>query len=188
MQNIKQTWLGFTQKNPKLASWVREGGLFFLVSNLITIIRGLLVSLLQPVFSFMGNAAIGFPNLNLNIFGIEFSWYIIGANEEQGGVAYFMAFIISLWVCEIINFFLQRKFVFRSSGKMGRQAFLYFLAFFVVTCVVNALSNIWIGVASNFVSPLIYNLGTTFLTGGVAMVVFFFANRFIFKESEKKND
>ena len=36
--------------------------------------------------------------------------------------------------------------------------------------MVNALSNIWIGVASNFVSPLIYNLGTTFLTGGVAMV------------------
>ena len=71
---------------------------------------------------------------------------------------------------------------------MGRQAVFYFLAFAIVTCVVNALSNIWIGVASNFVSPLIYNLGTTFLTGGVAMVVFFFANRFIFKESDKKKD
>lgn len=187
MQKLKQIWLGFADKHPKLSEWVREGGLFFLVSNLITIVRGLLVSLLQPAFGFMGSAAIGFPNIMLNIFGIEFSWYIIGASEEQGGVAYFMSFIISLWVCEIINFFLQRKFVFRSNGKMGRQAALYFLAFLVVTCVVNALSNIWIGVASNFVSPLIYNLGTTFLTGGVAMVVFFFANRFIFKESDKNN-
>ena len=102
-------------------------------------------------------------------------------------MAYFMAFIISLWICEIINFFMQRKFVFRSNGKIGLQAVLYFVTFAFITCVVNALSNIWIGVASNFVPPLIYNLGTTFLTGGVSMIVFFFANRFIFKESDKTN-
>ncbi len=187
MNKIKQMWNDFADKNPKIAQWAREGGLFFLVSNLITIIRGLLVSLLQPAFGFLGSAAIGFPDLQMNILGIEFSWYIIGANEEQGGVAYFTAFLIALWVCEIINFFMQRKFVFRSNGNIGRQAALYFLAFTVVTCVVNAISNLWIGVASNFVSPIIYNLVTTFITGGVAMVVFFFANRFIFKESDKKN-
>ena len=188
MQKIKQLWLEFADKNPKISNWVKEGGLFFLVSNLITIIRGLMVSILQPAFSFMGTGAIGFPNITLKLFGYEFPWYIIGASEEQGGIAYFVAFILSLWVCEIINFFLQRKFVFQSNGKMSRQALLYFLAFLIVTCLVNALSNIWIGVASNFVSPLLYNLGTTFLTGGVAMVVFFFANRFIFKESEKINN
>lgn len=186
MNKLKQLWADFVDKNPKLSQWIREGGLFFLVSNLITIVRGLLVSILQPAFGFLGTAAIGFPNINLNIWGIEFSWYIIGANEEQGGVAYFTAFLISMWLCEIINFFLQRKFVFQSNGNMGRQFVLYFLAFALVTCVVNALSNIWIGVASNFVPPLVYNLGTTFLTGGVAMVVFFFANRFIFKVSDKK--
>ena len=187
MQKLKQKWNEFAKKNPKLSQWVREGGLFFLVSNVITIVRGLMVSLLQPMFGFMGNGSIGFPNITLKLFGYEFPWYIIGASEEQGGVAYFMAFIISLWICEIINFFLQRKFVFQSNGKVGRQATLYFLAFLIVTCVVNAISNIWIGVASNFVSPLIYNLGTTFITGGVAMVVFFFANRFIFKESKTKD-
>lgn len=184
MEKLKEMWNSFAQKNPKLSSWVKEGGLFFLVSNLITIIRGILVSVLQPTFDFLGNAAIGFPNIDLNIFGIEFSWYIIGANEEQGGVAYFTAFLISMWLCEIINFFLQRKFVFCSNGKIGRQFVIYFLAFTFVTCIVNAISNIWIGVASNFVPPIIYNLGTTFLTGGVAMVVFFFANRFIFKEGK----
>ena len=187
MQKIKAWWHEFEDKNPKISTWVREGGLFFLVSTLITIIRGLIIGVLQPAFGFLGNGAIGFPNLILNIFGIEFSWYIIGASKEQGGVAYFAALIISMWACEIINFFLQRKFVFRSSGKIGRQFTLYFLAFTLVTCVVNAISNIWVGVASSFVSPLIYNLGTTFLTGGVAMVVFFFANRFIFKESVKNN-
>jgi putative flippase GtrA len=186
MNKIKQIWSDFVGKHPKLADWVREGGLFILVSNGITLIRGILVTLLEPAFGFLGHGAVGFPNIILNLFGIEFSWYIIGASEKQGGAAYFASFIIALWVCEIINFFLQRKFVFRSNGNMGRQAILYFLTFLVVTCVVNAVSNLWIGVASNFVPPFIYNLGTTFITGGVAMVVFFFANRFIFKETEKK--
>lgn len=186
MQKLKQFWLKFSEKHPELSKWVREGGLFLVVSTLITIIRGLMVSVLRSAFSFLGSEAIGFPNIMLNIFGIEFSWYIIGASEEQGGVAYFAAFIISLWVCEIINFVLQRKFVFRSNGKILRQAILYFATFLVITCIVNAISNIWIGVASNFVPPIVYNLGTTFLTGGVSMVVFFFANRFIFSDGDKK--
>lgn len=187
MNKLKQLWQGFAEKHPKLSVWVREGGLFFLVSNLITIVRGLMVSLLQPAFNFMGSGAIGFPNITMKLFGYEFDWYIIGASESQGGVAYFMAFIISLWVCEVINFFLQRKFVFVSNGKMGRQAVLYFATFVFITCIVNAISNIWIGVASNLVGPLLYNLGTTFITGGVAMVVFFFANRFIFSDSKSNN-
>lgn len=187
MQKIKQIWNSFADKNPKVSQWVREGGLFFLVSNLITIIRGVLIEILEPVFSFLGSEAIGFPGIMLNILGIEFPWYIIGANQSQGGVAYFVALLVSMWLCEIINFFMQRKFVFRSSGKIGRQAVLYFLAFLVVTCVVLAISNIWDNVASHFLPSIICSLGTTFLTGGVAMVVFFFANRFIFKESDKTN-
>lgn len=183
---LKELWSGFAEKNPKAAVWVREGGLFFLVSNLITIIRGILIAILEPAFSFLGREAIGFPNLTLKLFGVEFSWYIIGASAEQGGKAYFASFLIALWVCEIINFFMQRKYVFRSSGKMGRQAVLYFLAFFIVTCIVNAVSNIWVGVASYFLPPIIYSLGTTFITGGVAMVVFFFANKFIFSEAAVK--
>ena len=187
MEKIKQLWRDFEEKNPKASQWVREGGLFFLVSNLITIIRGLLISALQTALVGLGTAAIGFPNINVRLFGIEFPWYIIGASEEQGGVSYFVAFLISLWVCEIINFFIQRKFVFRSNGRVGLQFVLYFLAFAIVTCLVNSLNSVWVGFAIHFAIPaLIYNLVTTFLTGGVAMVVFFFANRFIFKESEKK--
>ena len=185
MQKIKQIWSRFAEKNPKLAVWVREGGLFFLVSNLITIIRALLISILQPAFGFLGTGAIGFPDIPVDIFGIQFQWYIVGASELQGGAAYFVAFLISLWVCEIINFFLQRKFVFRSNGNMGRQFVIYFLAFALVTCVVNSINSIWGGIALSFNIPsIIADFGTTFLTGGVAMVVFFFANRFIFKESQ----
>lgn len=184
MQKIKQLWSEFAEKHPELSNWVREGGLFFLVSNLITFIRGFMIEILENQFAFLGGSAIGFPGIMLNIFGIEFPWYILGANEVQGGVAHFVALLVSMWVCEIINFFLQRKFVFRSNGKIGRQATLYFLAFAIVTLVVNAISNIWDNIALHFLPSVICDLGTTFLTGGVAMVVFFFANRFIFKESD----
>jgi putative flippase GtrA len=185
MQKIKQLWNSFADKNPKIAKWVREGGLFVIVSNLITITRGIMISLLKSAFSFLGTEAIGFPDITLKLFGVEFSWYIIGADEKLGGASYFTAFIISLWVCEIINFLLQRKFVFCSHGNIARQAAIYFTTFVFITCIVNSISSIWAGVASQFVSPFIYNLGTTFITGGVAMVVFFFANRYIFKDVKK---
>lgn len=189
MQKLKQKWNEFAQKNPKLSQWVREGGLFTLVSTLITIIRGIMIEVLTPLFvGSLGTSAIGFPkNVILNIFGYEFEWYIIGANEAQGGVSYFVAFLLSLWICEIINFCLQRKFVFCSKGRLGRQVVLYFSAFVIVNCLVMSISNIWINVAKHFISSFWYNLGTTFITGGVAMVVFFFANRFIFKESKTKD-
>jgi putative flippase GtrA len=183
MEKLKAFWQNFADKHPKAEEWVREGGLFFLVSNLITIIRGLLIEVLELAFAFLGDAAIGFPRITLNILGIEFPWYIIGASHEQGGVAYFTALMCSMWVCEIINFFMQRKFVFRSNGKVGRQAALYFLVFCIVTCIVNAVSNLWDGLASHFLPSIICSLGTTFLTGGVAMIVYFFANKRIFKDS-----
>ena len=42
MQKIKQLWLNFVEKHPKLSVWVREGGLFIIVSNLITIFKYLI--------------------------------------------------------------------------------------------------------------------------------------------------
>ena len=185
MEKIKQWWREFEEKNPKLSRWVREGGLFFLVSNLITILRSVMHTLLQPLFEFMGTEAIGFPRITINFLGREFPWYIIGASEEVGGVSYLVAMLVAMWTCEIVNFFMQRKFVFRSNGNIGKQATLYFLSFLVVNCIVLAVSNFWTGWAVAFVPPFVYNLVTTFITGGVAMVVFFFANRFIFKEGKE---
>ena len=35
MQALKNWWDGFSQGHPRLAGWVREGGLFLLFSNLV---------------------------------------------------------------------------------------------------------------------------------------------------------
>lgn len=190
MEKIKNLWTGFVEKRPKLAKWVREGGLFFLVSNLITLFKYLLLTFLPLAFQFMGNQDFGFPGVNLTILGIEFKWYIIGYGAEQGGAAYFTAYMIAMVIGEVINFFVQRSWVFRSKGNMLYQGMWYLLAFCVVTCVVNSINCIWAAVAGHFVDPWLYNIGTTVLNGGVSMVIFFFVNKIIFPEGEaaKKED
>ena len=170
--------------NPKVAQWIREGGLFVLVSNVITVFKYVLLTFLPAAFAFMGTRDFGFPGIDLNLFGIEFKWYIIGYGAEQGGIAYFTAYMIAMIIGEVINFFIQRKWVFRSNGNIWYQGGWYALAFCVVTCVVNSINCIWVSVAGNFVGDWLYNIGTTVLNGGVSMVVFFLVNKIVFNDKK----
>ena len=188
MEKIKQLWLNFENKYPKASQWVREGGLFVIVSNVITIFKYLLLTFLPLAFAFMGSQDFGFPGIDLILFGIEFKWYIIGYGADQGGAAYFTAYMIAMVIGEVINFFIQRKYVFRSNGNIVRQGLWYLLAFCVVTCVVNSINCIWAAVAGHFVAPWLYNIGTTVLNGGVSMVVFFIVNKIVFNDASKPTD
>ncbi len=182
MERIKKLWLGFEEKYPKASQWVREGGLFVIVSNVITIFKYLLLTFLPLAFAFMGSQDFGFPGIDITLFGIEFKWYIIGYGADQGGAAYFTAYMIAMVIGEVINFFIQRKYVFRSNGNIYIQGAWYLLAFCVVTCVVNSINCIWAAVAGHFVEPWLYNIGTTVLNGGVSMVVFFIVNKIVFSD------
>ncbi|MBQ8237706.1 MAG: hypothetical protein IJZ39_06140 [Oscillospiraceae bacterium] len=170
--------------NPKLAQWIREGGLFVIVSNVITVFKWALLSFLPAAFAFMGSQDFGFPGIDLNLFGIEFKWYIIGYGAEQGGIAYFTAYMIAMVVGEVINFFIQRSFVFRSKGNILYQGMWYLLAFCLITCVVNSINCIWVAVAGMFVPGWLYNIGTTVLNGGISMVVFFVVNKIVFSDAQ----
>ena len=183
MERIKKLWFGIENKYPKASQWVREGGLFVIVSNVITIFKYLLLTFLPLAFAFMGSQDFGFPGIDITLFGIEFKWYIIGYGADQGGAAYFTAYMIAMVIGEVINFFIQRKWVFRSNGNILYQGMWYFLAFCVVTCVVNSINCIWAAVAGHFVEPWLYNIGTTVLNGGVSMVVFFIVNKIVFSDS-----
>lgn len=185
MESMVGIWNCFVKKHPKAAEWIREGGLFVIVSNLITLFKYVLLSFLPGVFSFLGSYDFGFPGIDLTLFGIEFKWYIIGYGAEQGGIAYFTAYMIAMVIGEAINFFIQRKWVFRSKGAIVCQGAWYLLAFCLVTCMVNSVNCIWVAVAGSFVSGWLYNVGTTLLNGGVSMVVFFFVNKIVFCESPK---
>lgn len=184
MQSIMRRWKNFVGEHPKLSRWIREGGLFVLVSNLITVFKYFLLAFLPAAFAFMGSRDFGFPGIDVTLFGIPFKWYIIGYGAEQGGIAYFTAYMITMVIGEFINFFIQRGWVFRSKGNIAWQGLWYVLAFCVVTCVVNSINCIWVAVAGHFVSGWLYDIGTTVLNGGVSMVVFFFVNKIIFPEGE----
>lgn len=172
----------WVQNNPRIAKWVREGGLFVLVSNGITVFKYLLLTFLPNAFAFMGSQDFGFPGIEITLFGKTFPWYIIGYGAREGGLAYFTAYMIAMVIGESINFCIQRNWVFRSKGNVFRQGLWYLLAFCVVTCVVNSVNCIWIAVASMLVPNWLYNIGTTVLNGGVSMVVFFIVNKIVFRD------
>lgn len=188
MNKVTSLWSRFAEKHPAASKWIREGGLFVIVSNLITVFKYLLLTFLPAAFAYLGNRDFGFPGIDVTLFGIPFKWYIIGYGADQGGVAYFTAYMIAMVIGEVINFFIQRSFVFRSKGNMAYQGMWYVIAFCIVTCIVNSINCVWAAVAGHFVAPWLYNIGTTVLNGGVSMVIFFFVNKIIFPEGEAKKE
>lgn len=176
-----KNWL---DQHPKAAKWIREGGLFFIVSNAITVFKYVLLTFLPDAFANLPVIDFGFPGIDVTLFGETFKWNIIGYDAAHGGLPYFCAYMIAMVIGEFINFFIQKYWVFRSHGNIAWQAMWYVLAFCVVTCIVNSINCIWIAVAGLFVPDWIYNIGTTVLNGGVSMVVFFVVNKIIFPEGE----
>lgn len=179
-------WNDFAAKHPKAAQWVREGGLFVIVSSVITVFKYLLLTFLSGAFAFLGNASFGVPGIPLTLFGETFEWNILGYDQAHGGLAYFCAYMVAMMIGEVVNFPIQRNFVFRSKGRLAPQIAWYALAFVVITCIVNSINCIWVAVAGLFVPNFIYNIGTTVLNGGISMLVFFFVNKKIFPEGEQK--
>ncbi len=180
-------WNSFAEKNPKLAKWVREGGLFVIVSNVITVFKWLMLTFLPAAFAGLGNASFGWPGIEMTLFGETFQWNILGYDQAHGGVAYFTAYMVAMVIGECINFPIQKLVVFRSHGNTGKQIAWYAAAFVVITCIVNSINCIWVAVAGIFVPAWLYNIGTTVLNGGISMVVFFFVNKIIFPETPKAN-
>lgn len=181
-----QQWKAFVQKHPKAAQWIREGGLFVIVCNLITVFKYLILQFLPAAFQGLPMVDFGWPGVDMTLFGETFKWNIIGYDVAHGGLPYFCAYMVAMFIGEAVNFPIQRSFVFRSKGNIVYQALWYLGAFIVVTIIVNSINCIWVAVAGQFVPDWVYNIGTTVLNGGVSMVIFFVVNKIIFPEGEKR--
>ena len=182
-------WNDFAEKHPEAAKWVREGGSFIIVSNLITVFKCLLLTFLPAAFAFLGDRSFGWPGIPITLAGETFEWNILGYDQAHGGLAYFTAYMIAMVIGECINFPMQKFFVFRNHDKPGKQIAWYVAAFILITCIVNSINCIWVAVAGKYVGAWLYNIGTTVLNGGVSMVIFFVVNKIIFPESvEQKKE
>jgi putative flippase GtrA len=177
-----QLWNNFAAKHPAAAKWVREGGLFVIVSNLVTVFKYLLLQFLPAAFSSLPVVDFGWPGIPVTLFGETFQWNILGYDSAHGGLPYFCAYMVAMVVGECINFPIQRNFVFRSKGNLAKQIAWYVVAFCLITCIVNSINCVWVAVAGLLVPDFIYNIGTTVLNGGISMVIFFFVNKIIFPE------
>lgn len=118
-------WLKFAEKNPKAAKWIREGGLFVIVSNLITVLKYFMLQFLPYAFVGLGDKSFGWPGIPVTLFGESFEWNILGYDSAHGGLAYFAAYMLAMIIGECINFPIQKLFVFRSHGNTGKQIAWY---------------------------------------------------------------
>ena len=199
-QRIKDKWLviwqGFEGKHPKLSKWVYQIFYFFVFSMGVTIFQYL-------VFTFMphllGEGLAGtefmWPQMKMNLFGVEFTWSLLGYEVLRdasgsvligGGLGYFISYEVGSFLAQCINFPLQRNITFKSHGNPVYQALWYFLAWVVISLICNGVNNLWMPIAAAYVSPAVYNILVTVITGGVSMIIFFFVFKIIFPEGEKK--
>ena len=179
---VRNKWKKFESRHSAAAKWIREGGLYVIVCNLITVFKYIILQFLPAVFSGLPAIDFGWPGIPVTLFGETFQWNILGYDAEHGGLPYFCAYMIAMFMGECINFPIQRSLVFRSKGKVWYQALWYFFAFCLITCIVNSVNCVWVALAGLFVPDFVYNIGTTILNGGISMVIFFFVNRRIFPE------
>ena len=60
-------WNNFAAKHPAAAKWVREGGLFVIVSNLITVFKYLLLQFLPKAFASLPVVDFGWPGIDITL-------------------------------------------------------------------------------------------------------------------------
>lgn len=136
-----------------------------------------------------------YPQIPIKIFGVEFTWSLIGYNvltdaagavKTGGGLGYLISYETGSFLAQCINFPLQRNITFKSKGNPWYQALWYFLAWIVISLVCNGFNNLWMSVAAVYVPAAVYNLLVTFVTGGVSMVIFFLYLRSYSRKERKR--
>lgn len=183
----------FAEKHPKVAEWVRKGGLFVIFSYVVTFIKMLLLMFLPNLFRGMvGNAEWLWPNIPVSILGVKLNLAIIGnalATDANGvvtgGLAFTLANLATIFIGEFINFPLQRNVTFKSKGPIAKQFGMHMLATVVVFLVMNLFTCIWNPVTNALITNealrnTIQSAVTTVVTGGVAMVIIFAVDNKIF--------
>lgn len=196
MEAIKNIWSQFVEKHPKAAKWVREGGLFVIFSNLVTVVQYIIYAFLPNLLGLeLAGTAWSWPAIPVSLFGIDFTWNALGYDVLYdaagnvmigGGLGYLIAMLVGSFLAQVINFPLQRNITFRSKGNPWYQAMWYFIAWVVITFIVNSINCVWVAVASVLLPNWLYNIGTTVMMGGISMVIFFFVFKIIFPEGEAK--
>lgn len=187
-------WSGFSAKHPKAAKLLYQLFYFWVFSMGVTVFQYLMFTFLPYL---MGEelAATEFmwPQIPVCIAGYSYKWNILGYDIARnaageavigGGLGYFLSYEIGSFLAQCINFPLQRNITFKSHGNVFYQALWYLIAWILISLFCNGINGLWLPLAQVYLSPAVYNLLVTFITGGVSMVIYFFVYKIIFPEKE----
>ena len=125
-------WNRFAAKHPETAKWVREGGLFVIVSNLITVFKYLLLQFLPKAFASLPVVDFGWPGIPVTLFGETFQWNILGYDAAHGGLPYFCVYMIAMVIGVIPS---PASSAMSSKGMMTDSSFSMPTAFLSLFCM-----------------------------------------------------
>lgn len=188
-------WYGFEEKHPKLAKILYQVFFFVVFSEGVTIVQ-ILILIFLPYLLGLELAATEFmiPKLPITIAGFTYNWSFLGNEIAKdaageviigGGLGYFIAFKIATFIAQVINFPLQRNITYKSKGNPVYQAMWYFIGWVLINLACDAINNLWIPPAQQFLPPAITSILAMIAQGGIAMVIFFFIFLVIFPDQEK---
>lgn len=190
----REKWASFSGTHPKAAKWIHQLVYFYVFSLSVTIFQYLMFTFLPYAFGInLAGTEFMWPQIPLNIAGCSYKWNILGYDIARnaagevvigGGLGYFLSYEIGTFLAQCINFPLQRNITFKSHGKISWQIMWYFIAWVLISLFCNGINGLWMPIAQQYVSPGVYNLLVTFITGGVSMVIYFFVYKIIFPEGE----
>ena len=195
MSFVKEKWVAFGGRHPKLSKILYQIFYFYIFSMSVTIFQYL-------VFTFMpymlGKNLAGtefmWPQIPITILGHSFKWNILGydivrnaAGEVMigGGLGDFISYEAGSFLAQCINFPLQRNITFKSHGNVYYQGLWYLIAWVLISLSCNAINGLWLPIAQEYFSIQIYNLLVTVVTGGVSMVIYFGVYKIIFPEEDQ---
>lgn len=190
-------WTRFKEKHPTTAQFL----VFFVLSNGVTLLQMVLMPVLKGIFDGTALVTTNFQILPVgsNLDGSQYYIFNYAAGLLStgggGGLAYFLAVQISLFIAQVINFFLQRNVTFKSNSNIWKAAGWYLLAYIAITLVAGAaqglyktpiydlLMNTWgMGKLGETIADVI----TMLINSAISFWVFFPIFKLIFKEEKKE--
>lgn len=187
-------WYGFCDRKPKLSKFLYQIGFFMVFSMGVTIFQYLGFTFLPMLFGLpLAGHEFMWPKLPMyEIKGVTQYWSVLGygvifdkvtgAAVYGGGLGFFIAAEISMFLAQVINFPLQRNITFKSHGNPYWQAMWYFIGWVLTSLFVNGVNNLWLPLGAEYLPPALYNILYTFSMGFIAMIIFFFIFRIIFPD------
>ena len=175
-------WTGFSARHKTIAQFLK----FYAFAVLVTVFQYLVLTFLPGLFyQFTDWCSISCQLIHLQLGPVDtyvFNYPVTG--DETGGMGYFAAFAITLFLAQCINFPMQRNVTFHSKGNIAYQIFWYAVAFVLITIACSFLMGLYVPLCRRFLPAAVYNILITVINGGVQMVIYFPIYKIIFPEQK----